>query len=234
MLPERAGALAEEHQWARGSAAVRGRHALTPSARTGRCRRGVGLRRPCLDRVGGAAPGAGAAAEALLVVVHDGAVHGDSLRHLDGSVGLVPHQAAQGGAELAAAAALRRVQELVHVEEVAALGGAGRAVPGAGAAADAELFVADDLAADADGAPQRAAGHAAEDLASAVGERHQAAPLAAASSPRRARRRTPRRPRCAAPGSRRRRTAARAAGRRSRGPSRARRPRTWAAHRRSS
>src|SRR5450756_2455193 len=158
-----------------------GRRACGGRVGRGRAWRGVRLRRPRLDRLGRAAAGAGAAAQALLVVVDDRAVHGDPFRHLHGAVGLMAHEAPERAAEGASAAVRRRVQQLVHVEEVTALGGARRAVGGALAAAHAELLVAQDLAADADGALQRAAGHAAEDLAAAMGERHQAAPLAAAS-----------------------------------------------------
>ena len=140
------GAAPPPHSKAHLGGFSRCRHPLGGGGLRGR---GIRLRRPRLDRVGGAAAGAGAAAEALLVVVDDGAVDGDALRYLDGAVRLVTHEPAQRRAELAAAAAVRRVQQLVDVEEVAALGGAAGAVPGAGAAADAELFVADDLAADA-------------------------------------------------------------------------------------
>ena len=147
--------------------------------RRGRCRsppldeRHLGrLRRQRLDGVGRAVARAGAAAEALLGVVDDGAKDGDPLGHLDLGRGGVARQAPQRGAERATPRPLGGVEELVHVEGRAALAGPGGAVLGAGAAADAEFLVAHDLAADVVSAVEGRAGHAHEDLASAVRQRH--------------------------------------------------------------
>src|SRR5665647_2998770 len=161
----------------------------TPCRRRSRCCRWSGSgrswghrRRQGVDGFHGAVAHAGAAAQALVIVVGDGAIHGDVRRDLYRAVRRVLHEAAQGAAELPAPAFGRGVQQLVHVKGLAALAGAGWAVGGALAAADAELFVTHDLAAHAGGAVQHSAGYALEDLAAAIGKRHQAAPIAPAAS----------------------------------------------------
>ena len=212
-VAQRAGALAEEH----------GRTAVTRARRVTRAPRAP--RRPRLDGPRRAAAGAGATAQALLVVVEDGAVHGDPLRHLHRAVGLVAHELSQGR---------RRARR----------GGCRRARPAAGArrrrhcARTRRSGSSSRRCRSPRRAPRGARSRNRRRSCSATSRRARGSRI---SRPRRVsgiRRPPSRRPPGRAPrpraGPRIRPCAAVAAARRSRGPSHARRPRTWAAPRRSS